>query len=197
MSKHLVITVHGIRTYGQWATRLNALLRQVKPTVETTNYAYGYFSFIAFLVPPFRWLATKRFQQILVEEVKRDSWDRVDLVGHSFGTHLLGWALQSLSSDPDLKIHTVILAGSVLRPRFRWDRLIPARVGRLINECGVRDGALIASQLFVLLTGMAGRVGFSGPLSRRFQNRYFNFGHSGYFDGDNAIVLGTATNDRS
>ena len=185
MSKHLVITVHGIRTYGQWPTRLNALLRQVESTVETTNYAYGYFSFIAFLVPPFRWLATKRFQQILVEEVKRDSWDRVDLVGHSFGTHLLGWALQSLSSDPDLKIHTVILAGSVLRPRFRWDRLIPARVGRLINECGVRDGALIASQLFVLLTGMAGRVGFSGPLSRRFQNCYFNFGHSGYFDGDN------------
>lgn len=182
--KHLIVTVHGIRTYGQWSNRLADLVREVEPTAECVNYRYGYFSFVAFLIPPLRWLATRQFREALLRLAKSESWDRIDIVAHSFGTHLVGWALKGLLSERGIKVHTVVLAGSVLRSRFRWDELIPSRVGRLVNECGDRDTALVASQLAVFLTGMAGRVGFVGPLSRRFQNRYFDFGHSDYFTDD-------------
>ncbi|HMO37453.1 MAG TPA: hypothetical protein PKA06_15545, partial [Gemmatales bacterium] len=40
---------------------------------------------------------------------------------------------------------------------------------------------LLLNQFFVLFTGMAGREGFSGMTSNAFRNRYFTFGHSGYF----------------
>src|SRR6266566_2814956 len=182
--KHLIVTVHGIRTYGQWSDRLTSLIKNAEPKAEIVNYAYGYFSFFAFLVPPLRWLATKRFKRALQQELERENWERVDIVAHSFGTHLASYALQSLARSRPIQIHTLILAGSVLRSTFRWDGLIPRSVGRLCNECGVRDYALVASQLFVFLTGMAGRSGFTGALSSRFRNRYFDFGHSGYFEGD-------------
>jgi hypothetical protein len=51
----------------------------------------------------------------------------------------------------------------------------------VVNECGTKDSVLLLSQFFVLVTGMAGRLGFNGGTGRNFRNRYFEFGHSGYF----------------
>jgi WD40 repeat protein len=62
-------------------------------------------------------------------------------------------------------------------------------VARLVNDCAIKDNVLLASQLFVLFTGMAGRVGFSGMEGDSFSNRYFNFGHSGYFQESKTDVL--------
>src|SRR5262245_34373915 len=182
--KHLVVTVHGIRTYGEWSARLSRLLRAEEAMIDVVNYHYGYFSLIAFLLPPLRWLATWRFRQVLRSEVRREAWDRIDIVAHSFGTHLAAWALAGLSPGERCKINTLVLCGSVLRSRFRWDRLIPQRVERLVNDCAINDWALVVSQLLVFLTGMAGRAGFNGALSRRFQNRYFKGGHSSFFDDE-------------
>src|SRR5258707_15621234 len=44
---------------------------------------------------------------------------------------------------------------------------------------------VLASQFFVLFTGMAGRAGFIGMNGPEIKNRYSEFGHSGYFQ-DNA-----------
>ena len=79
-------------------------------------------------------------------------------------------------------IDTFILAGSVLKPGFAWRELVGSCVRRVVNECGTRDRILLINQAFVLFTGMAGRVGFSGMTGRAFRNRYFEFGHSGYFE---------------
>src|SRR5688500_3259901 len=35
---HLVITVHGIRTYGNWQAELNSLLKQAEPGITVLNY---------------------------------------------------------------------------------------------------------------------------------------------------------------
>ena len=42
-SNHLVITVHGIRTYGDWQRDLKGLLEAAEPGVTVLNYQYGYF----------------------------------------------------------------------------------------------------------------------------------------------------------
>src|SRR5690348_8525300 len=136
---HIVITVHGIRTYGQWQERLEALVKKEAGATYVYNYKYGYFSILAFLVPFTRWLITRRFRQWLVNLLKqypRDS--RLDIVAHSFGTHLVGWGLHGIPKTARPRLHTLILAGSVLKTAFRWDDLMDDKtVTRLVNDCGV------------------------------------------------------------
>jgi hypothetical protein len=52
MSSHLIITVHGIRTFGQWQERLERLVTESTnlDDVEFINYKYGYFSVLAFII---------------------------------------------------------------------------------------------------------------------------------------------------
>ena len=69
-TNHLVVTVHGIRTYGNWQRELDELLRAAEPGVRVLRYQYGFFSSLAFLVPPLRWLVARRFRSFWVEAVK-------------------------------------------------------------------------------------------------------------------------------
>jgi WD40 repeat protein len=185
--KHLVITVHGIRTFGGWQERLEKLLKdQVNPEdlgcLEINNYKFGWFSVIGFLIPFSRWLVVRRFRSELLRCANKTKWDRIDLVGHSFGTHLIGWGLYSMKPDERPQVHTIVFAGSVLKPSFPWLDLFGSCLYRLVNDCGIHDRVLVLNQIVVLFTGMAGRVGFAGMTGDTFQNRYFPFGHSGYFE---------------
>jgi WD40 repeat protein len=186
---HLVITVHGIRTFGDWQTRLRSLLLRgdgTPPDMDVVAYRYGYFSVIAFMVPFLRWLVVRTFRKALIHYISDHGHPaRIDLVAHSFGTHLVAWALIGIPKATRPTVHTIILAGSVLKVGFSW-RLLMAddKVHRVINECGIHDSVLVLNQLLVLFTGMAGRVGFNGMEDgERFVNRYYRFGHSGYFQG--------------
>jgi len=184
VTRRVLLTVHGIRTFGQWSSRLVRLVKSENPAIETAAYEYGYFSVFAFLIPPFRVLEVWRFRRKLRALAKEYEGAVFDIVAHSFGTHIIGWALRRpLSCTP--RVDTLILAGSVLRSGFDWSRVLSTkRVGRIINECGINDDVLIFSQLFVLFTGMAGRIGFRGTLFARLVNRFHRGGHSLYFEGD-------------
>lgn len=184
-SHRLIVTVHGIRTGGDWQERFEQLvqssLRPLNQNVTVFNYKYGFFSLLAFATPPLRWLVTRRFREELVRATGTVAWDRIDIVAHSFGTHLVAKALYALADSSAIQINTVILAGSVLKPSFHWTRLLRHNVQRVINDCGVWDAVLFLNQLVILGTGMAGFVGFKGMTSVRMRNRFFRFGHSGYF----------------
>lgn len=182
MPGHLIITVHGISTFGKWQERLEALIISEDPNIRVQNYKYGNLSVVAFLVPFLRWLVTRRFRRDVLATIAKQNWDRIDIVAHSFGTHLVGWGLFGMIPAHRPRIHTIILAGSVLKSRFRWGELVGTSVVRLVNDCGCEDNVLLLNQVFVLLTGMAGRVGFHGLTGDNFRNRYFVFGHSGYFE---------------
>ena len=176
-----MITVHGIRTFGNWQERLEKLLKARDPSIQIVNYKYGYFSIFAFIVPFLRWLVTRRFRRDLLAQSQKTEWERIDLVGHSFGTHLIGWGLYGMGLRQRPRIHTIILSGSVLKPGFPWGELVGDSVQRIVNDCGTRDIVLLVNQLAVLFTGMAGREGFSGMTGESFRNRFFELGHSGYF----------------
>jgi len=177
--KRLVITVHGIRTFGRWQEAFEERIRtEFQDIVEVYHYRYGFFTLLAFLLPPFRWFVTRRFQAELLHHLNSKSWSRIDVVAHSFGTHLVGWGLLRTPPHRRPSIHTVIFAGSVLKVTFPFRELVGSCIARLVNDCG---NVLLVNQIFVLFTGMAGRVGFSGMENDAFRNRYFSFGHSGYF----------------
>jgi hypothetical protein len=185
--RHLIITVHGILTFGDWQERLEVLLDSQEGGKARTieHYKFGFFSAFAFVVPFLRWLVVRRFRRYLLRKTKSETFSRIDIVAHSFGTHVVGWGLYRISERKRPQIDTVIFAGSVLKSNFPWQRLHGTCVKRVLNDCGLRDKILLLSQFLVLFTGMAGRIGFSGGTGRTFRNRFFDFGHGGYFFKDN------------
>ncbi|MEH7844702.1 hypothetical protein [Rhizobium laguerreae] len=178
----IVVTVHGIRTFGQWQDRLRTLLAGEDPEIIVEPFRYGYFSAIAFMLPVFRWLAVLFFRGRLKSLIRRYPGCRFTFVAHSFGTHLTVYGLRGLKPPDVPQIDLIILAGSVLRPNFNWPKFllkVPCR--RVVNDCGVNDNVLLLSQFGVLLTGMAGRVGFYGFTGNDIVNRFFVGGHGHYF----------------
>lgn len=178
----IVVTVHGIRTFGAWQHRLEQLIatHASEHRIEVLHYRYGFFLALAFWFPLTRWLAVRRFRSHLIAIARDKQPQRIHLVGHSFGTYLICKGLLH-TADAQLPVHTVLLAGSVLRCWFPWRRLTSLGVQRIINDCGDNDMPLLFSQLFTPGTGMAGRAGLNGMVGGNCCNRYFPFGHSGYF----------------
>jgi tetratricopeptide (TPR) repeat protein len=185
---HLVITVHGIRTYGGWQTKLEQLLTAAEPGIIVRNFQFGYFSSVAFLVPFLRWIVARQFRKYLVHAIRSMPPDaRIDVVAHSFGTYLAASALKAVPRGR--RINTMILAGSVLRPTFPWFKYQEAgTLGRVVNECGLNDNVLLLCQATALMLGMAGRVGFQTMIGDDFANRYFRGGHALYFDPDQQFI---------
>ena len=185
--RKVVVTVHGIRTFGQWQDRLKALIQAANPTVLVENYGYGYFSVIAFVIPIFRWLAVRSFRNRLRALTKAHPGASFSFVAHSFGTHLVAHALRGMKPDERPDIEVLILSGSVLKSTFDWTRMMGSdppgkgEIRRVVNDCGLNDSVLILSQAAVLFTGMAGRVGFYGFTGSDLLNRFFPGGHSHYF----------------
>jgi hypothetical protein len=178
----VVITVHGIRTFGGWQNRLAALLRLARPTVRVSSYGYGYFSAIAFAIPFLRWIEVRRFRSRLLQVFRANPGARVSIVAHSFGTHIVAWALRGMDPRDLPSIRCILLAGSVLKSDFDWLPLLDSgKVDAVVNDCGVDDNVLLLSQFAILFTGMAGRVGFYGFTHERLVNRFFAGAHSHYF----------------
>jgi alpha/beta hydrolase family protein len=184
-ARHIVVLVHGIRTFGGWQDRLAALLHEHQPGVEVHVYKYGYLDALAFLLPGLRATVIHRFRRYLADRVAVSQGARIDIVAHSFGTYVVGWALRRLSSAARPKIHTVILCGSVLKQLFPWSELVGPDmwVRRLVNECGRSDYWPVIAQLLVFGMGVAGRRGFAGVtgLDVGIMNRDFAVDHSGFF----------------
>jgi hypothetical protein len=155
--RRLVISVHGIRTFGAWQEDLSKMLvAEFGDSIVVNSYRYGFFTILAFLIPPLRWLATRRFRYHLMKQAAREHWSRIDLVAHSFGIHLVAWSLIRIPEPRRPSIHTIVLAGSVLKSTSPIMNLVGGSVTRLVNDCGIKDDVLIVNQLFVLFTGMAG-----------------------------------------
>src|SRR6266403_554537 len=152
------------------------------PNIDVKSYRYGYFSVIAFRIPIFRWLAVRSFRSRLRDIIRENPGSPITIVCHSFGTHLVAHALGGMRPDELPEIPALILSGSVLRSNFNWRRLSAAgKLKLVVNDCGTNDGILVLSQMLVLFTGMAGRVGFYGFTEDFVVNRYFAGGHSHYF----------------
>ncbi len=184
--RRILLTAHGIRTHGQWQERLAAMVSDEDPSTVAVHYKYGFFSTLAFIIPFTRYLITRRFRATFLRVAAEYPEASFDIVAHSFGTHIVAWGLHGMTEAERPRIGTIIFAGSVLKPDFPWDTLLygAGKVRRVINDCGIGDSVLALNQLTVLFTGMAGRIGFSGMMGDNFLNRWFQGGHSHYFEDD-------------
>lgn len=183
-----VITLHGIRTYGHWQSRLRELVHFNIMTIPFHTYKYGYASFLALFSSSHH----KKEIRLLSNQLNRIFDKNINstfiVFCHSFGTYLLTETLRELASiRSSLPIRTVVLAGSVLPSTVDLDFLRQKNI-RVINDCAERDYVLWLSEAFVPNLGMAGKTGIYGVEDEFLLNRFSRGGHSSYFEGDEYML---------
>lgn len=174
----ILISVHGIRTYGQWQAKLSADISQHSRSFEAIEIKYGYLDLFSFAVPYLRKKVIKRAADRIRRRIKDNPEREVHIVAHSFGTLIVSEALREAVSMRRLK--SVVLCGSPLRHDENIDHVVQSSELTL-NECGTRDFVLVLARFFIWGLGDAGRIGFERENSDEFVNRYFRGGHSLYF----------------
>lgn len=175
----VLISVHGIRTYGQWQAELANDIKKYSRSFEHIEVKYGYFDILCFYFPSTRARKVKQLGERVSNLIKSHDGKRICLVGHSFGTIILKDAFDRLHDG--IKVDNVILCGSPLNENTCIDNII-SKSSLTINECGLNDNVLLLSKYLVPQLGYAGRVGFYMENSSAFLNRYHVGGHSLYFE---------------
>lgn len=173
----LLVSVHGIRTFGSWQQNLSVELEKYSRSFECVEIKYGFFDLISFVVPPLRRSFVRksagRLRQILENRKETDGF----IVAHSFGTVIVSEALR----EPlPMKLNAIVFCGSPLRHDENIDHLV-ASSSVVVNDCGIHDWVLLLSRFLILGLGDAGRVGFRRENTGKFCNRYFDGGHDLYF----------------
>lgn len=182
-----VVSVHGIRTYGEWQNKLRSLIAAMAPNVNYHTHKYGYFSTIAFMVPALREVEVQRLVLHLGNLLNQNRDKSIIVFSHSFGTFIATKALEELCRQGYRNVRRLVLSGSVLPSNYDWRYLISCDV-EIINDCAQDDLVLWASEAFVLQTGMAGKCGFFGIENAKLTNRFIQGGHSEYFKNDSYMT---------
>jgi hypothetical protein len=196
-AKHLIVTIHGIRTHGKWQGELEKIIREaveggatlpLRELPEFIHRKYQYFSLVAFWFPPARWMQARNFRRELENwVVNNPAVERIDIFSHSFGTYIASKAITKHYLSRELpQIKNLVVAGSVLPAGFPWDAHTGSKIDRVVSECGTRDNIIFLNRLTVPFLGAAGLLGFQNSEGRSFVQRFFDVGHSGYFENDNS-----------
>ena len=182
-NKKLIITIHGIRTFGEWQSNLNTLIELETSNAVFKQYKYGYEALLAFILPFLRQRHVSHFYKKLKELSKDDTNLNIYIFAHSFGTYITANALNLAAKEKyPINIKRIIFSGSMLDSNFNWLPIQKHFDCSIVNECGNKDKVLLWSEALVPDAGMAGRIGFKNNFEyEKFINRHHNFGHSGYF----------------
>jgi pimeloyl-ACP methyl ester carboxylesterase len=136
----LVISVHGIRTAARWQKSLSDTLGLY--SVPHRAYDFGRFSLSRFAWNRSRQRIINDFYDFYGDLVREqlthihldDYRSRPSIIAHSFGSYIIGYAMQKYS---DIRFDKVILCGSVLPVDFDWSTLFHRdQVNFVRNEYG-------------------------------------------------------------
>lgn len=179
-----VLALHGMNTDGAWQEGFNWLVsRTYARMVPVAIYKYGVVRPGVLFPARQRQLARRladRMRRLQSEAEVAGFHGPPDVIAHSFGTWLLGHALQD---NPDLRVGRVIVAGCILRPDFDWDTLLArGQVETVLNHFATRDIWVRASQYVIPGSGPAGWRGFDGTAVINIP--LVDAGHSDFFEPD-------------
>ncbi len=181
----LVVTLHGIRTRGEWQKSLADTL-SVRG-IPTHSYDYGNYSLLRFMIPALNDRMIESFYRSY-QAACRDVENKVDLanyrkrpsvIAHSFGSYIVGYCMLKYE---EVKFDKVIFCGSVLPEDFDWTTLLQRdQVFRIRNEFGMKDTPTKVVGTFVRRTGGAGARGFDLHSANFEQQPFDHFHHSDFF----------------
>lgn len=115
----IVVTIHGIRTYGKWQKKITPFL--AKHGLIPYHVDFGFFHAITFFIPFFRERKVQAVREELRGLISSSGARRVSVVAHSFGTYI---ALAALRQEHgELRYDRIVLTGSILPRDFDWSDL--------------------------------------------------------------------------
>lgn len=173
------VTLHGIRTHGEWQEKLKLLLDQNYDNIKTEVLSFGFKDVFTFIFPVFLKSRAKEYIKRQIDDLLPEYRSSIRiLVAHSFGTFIVA---NLLKSNPTYEFDRVILCGSIVPEKFDWETLKNFPKGGLINDCGSED-------IWPVLAKAGGTdygdSGISGFTSHKVDDRYHKCGHDGFFDDD-------------
>ncbi len=188
INDQIILTIHGIRTIGDWQDKLRSLVVANCNQAQFYNYKYKYFPAFGIIFPSIN----KKQIYDLVEFINAkdiESKKDIDLVlfAHSFGSYLLTKSLEKISFSEKVKSVKVVFAGSVLSHKYDF-KFKNKNIYSIYNFCGSDDYVLYLSELFCCELGMAGKIGFDGMDGGMISNHYLEYGHSDYFIEENNFL---------
>lgn len=180
LKEKVLISIHGIRTFGSWQYTLTELIEDNSTSIKHYPFQYNFFDTVSFIFPLTRYIKAKRLIEKIDFIIKSNEDKQIYLVAHSFGTYILSKLIEN--SEFKNKIELVILSGSVLSSNYNIIKKFSSKVNKVINDCGINDKVLLVNRIFVWGLSDAGRKGFYGINNENFINRYYKGGHSLYFN---------------
>ena len=180
-----VLTVHGIRSYASWQEDIERIIINNSESQTQTFFHYKHT-----LISTYSFLKSKKRDEILDHfTLELQLWinnnrsNKIICVAHSFGTFLLMEGIKRLNDNRLTNIlDLIILCGSVLPEDYKFDFLSNNRDVHILNECAIHDYPLLFNGAIVKNSGLAGILGFKIFNGQKIKNRYFNGGHSLFFD---------------
>lgn len=171
----IIVLIHGIRTQAEWQNMVAAEL--TTPTTEVWPLKYEFFDAFRFWLP---FGSRRRPVGDMLRELRRIKSENpeamLSVIAHSFGTYVIG---RILRDETDIRLHRLVLCGSVLPRRFRWDIVGDRIATHVVNDCGTWDAWPVLAQSSSFGYGASGTFGFG---RYRVRDRFHNFKHSGFFD---------------
>ncbi len=177
-----LITVHGIRSHGEWSAEICHIASSNGWIVAP--FSYGYTSASIFLMKEKRRQIVDQFRAHIHEIATRYATD-VSVIAHSFGTYVVMKYLLGFD-EPPIGVDTLILTGAVIDENLDLERLY-GRAGHIINEVAPNDGWVRFPPLLRFqddLFGQAGRQGFKQTPERLDQHRNDIFDHNNVIKRD-------------
>jgi serine/threonine-protein kinase len=177
VEKHIVISLHGIRTRGAWQKQLSSTLGREGFIHEPLDY--GFFRAILLVLPAMRDRKMKWFLD-QYNLVTKGYQDPPSIIAHSFGTYLVARTLQKYV---EIRFRQVIFCGSIVEVGFPWSRIADSgQVTRVLNDYGGKDFWARTAVYFVNDAGPSGAKGFQDCAGGRVINRHRpEFRHSDFF----------------
>jgi CheY-like chemotaxis protein len=185
----VLLTVHGIRTFGSWQERLFNYLKteSSSDSIEHLHFKYVNIDPLTFVFPQNREKVIQKLTDGLRDWLRNNRARELVCVAHSFGTFVLVKALENQTAEDLANVKKIILSGSVLPEDYDFSSFRKKCDAIIFNECAVQDIPLLLSKAFVSGTGMAGKVGFRG-IHEKLHNRFYYGGHSMFFDEKEGVM---------
>lgn len=176
--KKAIISLHGIRTRGEWQKELASVVSAEGWTYFPLDY--GYFSGVHFATPFIRHAKIQWFRERFNEITPRLDGVIPSVIAHSNGSYIVA---EALLKYPGLKVDKVILCGAIVRRGFPWKIIFRQKQATLVrNEIGGKDfWSGMVRTLAPKDTGPSGKEGFAEPHSRLIEERFPEYTHSDAF----------------
>ncbi|WP_261792922.1 hypothetical protein [Pseudomonas chlororaphis] len=174
----VVFLIHGIQTDGAWHKLVEKELSSL-PHTNVEGLGYDFVSGFQ-LASPVRNTPIQKIAQSIREAKSLEPNAQFMVIAHSFGSYILS---RILATSTDISFRRIILCGCIVPTSYPWGLYTKEMEKRsILNDVGTRDFYPVLATFSSFGYGSSGRKGFQVP---HIKDRYFDYGHSDFFEPKN------------